>query len=67
MEPQLIELETRIAFQEETIHQLSEELIRQRRDMEALRMEIEILKDRVRGLATSNIASQAEETPPPHY
>lgn len=67
MQQHIIELETRIAFQEETIHQLSEELIRQCRDMDALRMEIEILKDRVRGLATTNIASQSEETPPPHY
>lgn len=67
MDDRLIELETKIAFQEDTIQHLSDELIRQGREMEQLRLEMEVLKDRVRGMAVSLIASQAEETPPPHY
>lgn len=67
MENRLIELETKLSFQEDTIHQLSEELIRQGRELEMMRLEMERMKDRMRGMATSIIASQAEETPPPHY
>lgn len=67
MDERLIELETKLAFQEHTIQQLSDELIRQGREMELLRLEMEALKDRVRGMAVSLIANQAEETPPPHY
>ncbi|MFC3911873.1 SlyX family protein [Pseudaeromonas sharmana] len=60
-------LETRVAFQEHALEQLSEELAQQQKVMERMRQQMDILIQKMREQVGSPVASQAEETPPPHY
>lgn len=67
MDERIVELETRLAFQEQSIQTLNETVIEQARQIERLSGELEALKQRMRAIAPSIIATEAEETPPPHY
>ena len=67
MENRLIELETRLAFQDHTLQELNAVVVRQQRDIDALTRELETLKAQFRALAPDLVASRADETPPPHY
>ena len=60
-------LETRIAFQDHTIEQLSLELAAQQKQQEKLRLQLDAVIAKLREGGSSPVASQAEETPPPHY
>ncbi|MEW5756223.1 MAG: SlyX family protein [Pseudomonadota bacterium] len=67
MEDRIIELETRLAFQEDTLQQLNDIVTRQQDQIDLLHRRLLTLTDQMRSLAPSNIAPQSEETPPPHY
>ena len=67
MKARIIELETRLAFQEQTIQELNGVLLEQQRQIDGLRRELERLQDRVGALGMSTVADPSEETPPPHY
>ena len=58
-----------IAFQDEEISRLSDELYAQQREIARLRMQLERLEARIKTLANpdSGIRNPEEETPPPHY
>ena len=67
MEERLIEVETRLAFQDDTLQALNAVVARQQQEIYRLRREIEALKAQLQAMAPSLVASRAEETPPPHY
>ena len=67
MENRLIELETRLAFQDHTLQELNTVIVRQQREIAALTREIENLKAQFKTLAPELVASRGDETPPPHY
>ena len=67
MEKRLEDLETRVAFQEATIQDLNDVIISQQRQIDQLRQELTILRLQVTEMLPSLIASQKDETPPPHY
>lgn len=67
MEERLAELEIRVSFQDKTLHDLNEVVIRQQAELDRVLRELHALKARLQGIAVSNIATAAEETPPPHY
>ena len=67
MENRLIELETRLAFQDDAWQALNTVVVRQSRGIAALAREIEALKAQLRAMATASEASRTEEPPPPHY
>ena len=67
MENRVIELETRLSFQEDTIHELNEVVTRQQNQIDVLQEQVGELKKRVQSVSTSNIKDEGEETPPPHY
>jgi len=69
LDSRLIEIETRIAFQDDTIEQLNQIVTTQQQQIDQLRKEVTAIAARVSepSVAASNIATQAEETPPPHY
>jgi SlyX protein len=67
MEDRLAELETRIAFQDNTIQALNEVIIRQQDKLDQLEQVVALLKDRVNALQPPAVAPMDEETPPPHY
>lgn len=63
----LTELETKVAFQEQTIEELNQALITQQFAIDKLQNQMRHLAEKLKGMQPSNIASQSEETPPPHY
>lgn len=67
MEKRLEDLEMKVAFQDKAILELNDVIISQQRQIDQLKKELETVRARLVSLAPSLIASQAEETPPPHY
>lgn len=63
----LIELETKVTFQEQTIEDLNQALIQQQFALDKLQLQVRNLAEKLQGISASNIASRSEETPPPHY
>ena len=67
MNDRLIDLESRLAFQEHTLEELNQVVIEQQRQLALLTERLRVLEERVRASQPSQIATEAEETPPPHY
>ena len=63
----ITELESKAAFQEITIDELNQALVYQQFALDKLQQQIKQLAEKLQGVQGSNIASRAEETPPPHY
>lgn len=63
----LMELQTKVAFQDQTIEELNQALIHQQFALDKLQNQVRQLAEKLQGVAGSQVASRAEETPPPHY
>lgn len=62
------ELETRLAFQDDTIHTLSDVLAKQQLELDRLQRAVSLLARRQADLAASMPGDAAEDDqPPPHY
>ena len=66
-EDRLAELETQLAFQDNTIQELNAVVIRQQEQIDRLLQEVKLIKDKLQDLKISSVIPQSEETPPPHY
>ena len=67
MEQRMAELEIKFMEQEHTLESLSEQVYLQQKEIARLTQMVEVMKDRLKAIAQSPVASAAEETPPPHY
>ncbi len=67
MKDKIIELETKIAFQESTIQDLNQTVTSLQAEMVLVNKRIQLLNDQIKQLQPSNIAHASEETLPPHY
>lgn len=67
LESRITELETLVAFHEQSIETLTGNLHEQDRVIDALRKRLEALEGKVRGPEDANIKDLADESPPPHY
>ena len=67
MDAGAVDLESRLAFQEDDLRRLGDLVARQQRELQALRQDVSRLQELVRALAPSQVGDAAEEPPPPHY
>jgi len=67
MNDKLTDLEMRLTFQEESIDVLNRTVAQQAQEISELQHAFKEISQRFHSLSQSNIASEAEETPPPHY
>lgn len=67
LEQRIIELETKVAYQDETIEILNDEIKSHQVTMAKMQRQLELMAGKVKDLQPSSVASMAEETPPPHY
>jgi SlyX protein len=67
MEDRITELEIRLTHIEDTLDILNKTVIDQHNLIDHLQLQISILEKKFKAVATSNIAPESEETPPPHY
>ena len=63
----MVELETRIAYQDLAIADLNSVLIGVRATVDSLAVRLNRVEEQLRSGGESHIRSMDEETPPPHY
>ena len=67
MEDRITELEIRLTHIEDTLDILNQSVVDQHKLIDQLQLQIAILDKKLKTVVASNIASESEETPPPHY
>ena len=67
MDERITEVEIRLTHIEDTLDVLNQTIIDQHKLIDQLQLQISILEKKMKAAATSNIAHESEETPPPHY
>ena len=66
-EKRIIELETRLAFQDDTIDDLSRTIAGQQRQIDDLTRMVKIINKQIKSLPQGISSNPADEPPPPHY
>ena len=67
LENRLVELETRIAFQEQTISELSDVIVRQQAEIDQVGQKMQRLAGRMANFEEFRGDGSVPEPPPPHY
>lgn len=67
IEIRLIELESRLAFQDDIIGALNDQVVRQQLEIQKLWDANRMLRAQLESLKEPNIRSLEDEAPPPHY
>ncbi len=67
MENKIIELESKLAFQDETINELNDVITDQQQQLDSLREEIRLVNLRIASVAQASASAEEKEPPPPHY
>lgn len=67
LEERIAELEMKITFQDNLLDELNHALVQQQFVIDRMQVQLRHVATKLKDMQPSNIASQAEETPPPHY
>ena len=66
-EAHIIDLETRLTYQEATLQELSDVIARQQKTLDNLGAQLELVRQQMRAQAQFDVLPTAQEPPPPHY
>lgn len=67
LEARVESLETQLAFQDDVIEQLNTEITNLNMQQQTMAKQISLLAEKFKSQKGSIVASESEETPPPHY
>ncbi len=67
LERRVEDLEMKLAFQEGTIEELDQQVIKLNDLIIEQQQQVRVLISKFQSVEPSNMASQSEEAPPPHY
>lgn len=67
MNDDLLELQTQLSYQDDSVQQLNDVVTRQQGEIDGLRREVEMLKQQLQVLIASQSEASEDEAPPPHY
>ena len=67
MTDELIELQTQLAFQDQTIAELNDVLTSQQQEIDLLRLEIKLMKEKLGMLEDRIETGPSQDEKPPHY
>ena len=67
MENKIIDLQSKLAFQDESINELNEVITDQQNQLDQLREEIRLMNLRIVSVAEASNVTEEKEPPPPHY
>ena len=67
IENRLMELEAKVAFQDETIEILNDELKAHQQQLAKMKRQTELLAEKLKEAQQPSLMSQMQEPPPPHY
>ena len=67
LEKHIIELETKVSYQDHIIQELNGVVTRQQKQIDALELHLKRIQDHLKATASSQLARPEEDVPPPHY
>jgi len=67
LENHIIELETKLSYQEHIIQELNDVITHQQKQIDTLELQMKRIQDHLKNSTQSQIARPEEEVPPPHY
>lgn len=68
VDDQLVDLQSRLAFQEDSIQSFSDQLMQQCKDLERLQIQVLSMHKRLQEMARQlEDREQPDDSPPPHY
>ncbi|MCQ8879903.1 MULTISPECIES: SlyX family protein [Pseudoalteromonas] len=67
IEHRLMELEAKVAFQDETIDILNDEIKAHQQLLAKMKRQTELLAEKIKESQQPSLMSQMQEPPPPHY
>jgi len=66
-EERMVDIEAKIAYQDNTLQELNDVIYRQQKQIDQLEAICQQLIDRVRSLAETSVTGTLEDEKPPHY
>ncbi len=67
LEDRMINLEAKFAYQDHTIQELNEVMIRQQIQIDTLENKLRHIQNHLKNIASSDLERPENEAPPPHY
>lgn len=67
MNDEIVDLQTRVAFQDGILEQLNQVVTSQQTQIDRLETQIKNLKAQLENLQHTQLVQQGDEPPPPHY
>lgn len=67
MNDDIVDLQTRQAFQDGLLEQLNEVVTQQQQQIDRLENQITALKSQIESMHQTQLMQQSDEPPPPHY